>query len=110
MKHMFENMITMMVMVILLFVLSSLMMVNMQVQTARRVHAGVIEQYQTSYYTVDLDTINNNLQQTYPNWNVQVVEFSNVNSRKDAEITLNYEVVIPVFNLTKDAKIVGYAR
>lgn len=110
MKHMFENMITMMVMVILLFVLSSLMIVNMQIQTARRVHAGVIEQYQTSYYTADLDAINAEIQSVYPDWSVSVIEFSNVNSRKDAEITLNYEVVIPVFNLTKEGKIVGYAR
>lgn len=110
MKHLFENMITMIIMVVLLFALSSLMVVNMQIQTARRIHAGVIEQYQTSYYTVDLDAINNEIQQQYPTWNVSVVEYSNVNSRKDAEITLTYDVAIPVFNLNKEGKIVGYAR
>ena len=110
MKSMFENFITMVVMVILMFVLSSIMVTNMQIQTARRVHSGVVEQYQTSYYTVNVDDINAEIQEVYPNWVVTVREISNVASRKDAEITLTYDVVVPVFNITKTGEIVGYAR
>lgn len=110
MKHMFENMISMIILVILMFVLSSLLIVNMQIQTARRVHASVIEQYQTSYYTVDLNAINNKLQEQYPDWSVSATVIDSVNTRKDTEVTLKYYVVVPVFNITKEGTISGYAR
>lgn len=110
MKHMFENMVSMIILVILMFVLSSLLIVNMQIQTARRVHASVIEQYQTSYYTVDLDAINDKLQKQYPDWQITATVLDNVKTRKDTEVTLTYYVVVPVFNITKQGTISGYAR
>lgn len=110
MKHLFENMISMIILVILMFVLSSFLIVSMQIQTARRVHASAIEQYQTTYYTVDLDAINAQLQEQYPDWEITVKEIDSAKTRKDVEITLDYYVVVPVFNITKEGTITGYAR
>lgn len=110
MKTMFENMITTMIMIVMLFVMVSIGTIELQIINARKIHSSIINQIQASYYMVDVNDINARLKSEYQNWNLDVKEISSVNSRKDLLVTLDYEVVVPVFNIVKSGRLEGYAR
>lgn len=110
MKTMFEHMITVIVMVIMLFIFTSIVMTEVQIVGARRVHASAINQIQSSYYAVDINALNDKLHETYPNWNLSSSLIESVNTRKDYKVKLDYEIMIPVFNIKKKGMIEGYAR
>lgn len=110
MKSMFENMITTIMMFLMLFVMVSIGTIELQIINARKIHSSVINQVQASYYAIDVNEINQKLKSEYPRWNIKIEELSSVNSRKDLLVTLDYEVLVPVFNIIKSGKIEGYAR
>lgn len=110
MKMMFEHMVSVIIMIILLFIFTSIVMTEVQIVGARRIHTSAINQIQSSYYMVDINEMNNLLHKTYPSWNIKAEELKSVNSRKDYKVSLNYDVIIPVFNIKKSGIIEGYAR
>lgn len=111
MKTMFDNMITIIIMIVFLFVLTSFAgVINVQISNARSLHASAISQLQSSHYTLDIEILNNKIKTEYPNWNLSVEEIKSVNARKDYIVRLNYDIVVPIFNLRKEATLEGYAR
>ena len=54
--------------------------------------------------------MNNTLHNDYPGWNLRVEKLNSVKSRQDYKVILEYQIIIPVFNITKEGVIEGYAR
>ena len=108
MKTLVEHMTSMIIMFILIFVLTIVISVGLQIMNARLIHTSAIEKLQSSFYTVSLDDINTNLDS---NWYFEINELSSINTRKDYEVALNYEIKLPLFsNENIKGRIVGYAR
>ena len=105
-----KNFIGMILTVFGIYILASFSFAQMQIMTARHVHAAVVNQVQSSYYTVDVNAINDKIHETFSDWNVTSTVVSSVNNRQDRLITLNYKVVLPILNLEVPGQIDGYAR
>lgn len=112
MRSLIDNYVSTIVFVIIIFAIASFSTVEMQVLAARHIHSSAVNQIQSSYYTVDIDAINDRIEQLYPgcNWYVESDVISTVNSRQDRLVTLHYNVKLPLFGLSKDGTIEGYAR
>lgn len=123
MKQIMEHMLTTILMVLTLFIFASILFVEMEIITARTIHTSAINQIQSSYYSVDIDKLNDSLHEKYSQkdkdgnylWNLSAREDSEGSSttsyaRKDWVVTLDYAVYMPFFNMTKKGKIDGYAR
>lgn len=110
MKVLFEHMATELMLIMILFVLSVFTVVDTQVLAARRVHSSVIDQMQASYYTVDIDSVNESLHDDFPNWTINVEQIDSYGTRKEYKVELVYDIEVPLFGITKNASIVGYVR
>lgn len=110
MKNLFEGYISTTILAFMVFVIISLFGMETQVITARRVHASAIEQVQNSYYTVDMADLNNRIHEQYPSWEISAEPVDLTNGRQDWIVTLDYTVTVPLFNVTKEGRIQGYAR
>ena len=112
MKSLIDNYVSTIVFVIILFAIASFSTVEMQVMAARHVHSSAVNQIQSSYYTVDIDSINDRIAELYPGcgWYVESTVVNSVNNRQDRLVTLHYSVKLPMFGLTRDGIIEGYAR
>ena len=110
MKALIEHLITEIVLITAFITLSSFSSIDMQTLSARRVHSAAINQIQASYYTVDVDAMNEKLQEQHPKWFLSVDELETYNSRKEYRVVLIYQISIPVFNTIKPGIIEGYVR
>lgn len=111
MKNIIEHMVTTLIMVIMLFIFTSIMLAELQIENARNIHTTAINQIQSSYYTADIDGINTQLQEKFGDgWSLTAEKINSVNSRQDYLVTLDYTVYMPVFNISKTGKLQGYAR
>lgn len=110
MKSLFDNFVSCIIFVVIIFAIASFSVTEMQIMTARHVHTSVVNQIQSSYYAVDIDAINDKLHATYPDWEVTSTVVNTVNDRQDRLVTLRYKVVLPLFGLEKWGQIDGYAR
>lgn len=110
MKTLFEHMMTEVVIIIVLFVLGTYTIIDLQVMTARRVHASAVSQIQASYYTVDIDDFNTKLHEDHPNWTLTIDELQTYKTRKEYRVSLIYEITVPLFNIRKTGIIEGYTR
>lgn len=133
MKTLIEHMGTLFVLMLILFVLTSVMTIETQIASARRLHTSIISQIQSSYYTADIEEMNWQLHQTYNQkcvytyedtadghiagqeyvdycWRITVKEDTVLNIRKNQIVTLDYAVQIPMFDTVKQGKIEGYVR
>ena len=128
MKTLIDNFVSCIVFVVIIFGIASFSVVEMQIMTARHVHTAVVNQIQSSYYKVDVGcqntakgceasgesesptSINGQLHKSYPNWYISRKTVKSVDDRKDQVVTLHYKVVLPLFGVTKDGEIEGYAR
>lgn len=110
MKIIFEHMTTELMLIVMLFVFSVFSIIDAQVLAARRIHASVVDQMQASYYSVDIDAYNEALQEKYPDWKITVTELDTYETRKEYIVELEYEVIVPMFNITKNQTISGYVR
>lgn len=128
MKTLIDNFVSCVVFVIIIFGIASFSLVGMQIMTARRIHTSVINQIQSSYYKVDVgcentksactadgatereSSLNGQLHKKYPDWYITKQTVKAVNDRKDEVVTLHYKVVLPLFGVTKEGEIDGYAR
>ena len=102
MKTMFDNMISLIVMTILVFIFSGIISIETQVINARNIHSRVIEIYENSNHEIGESYINNALTRG----NVEFRETLN----QETEIIYNYTVTIPFINMNNDYRIVGYAK
>lgn len=102
MKTMFENMISLIVMMILVFVFTGFISIETQVIDARNVHSRVIELYQNSFHNLSSLDFNKQIKNGY-------VEISPTNY-DDYEVVYTYDVKIPFLNITDTQRIVGYAK
>lgn len=110
MKTLFEHMMTEIVVVIILFVFAAFSFVDIQALAARRIHASVVDQLQASYYSIELDDLNDKLHETHPTWTLTIEEIKTYNARKEYRVSLIYDVVVPLFNIRKAGLIEGYTR
>lgn len=128
MRSLIDNFVTCVVFIAIIFGISSFSIVEMQIMTARHIHTSVINQVQSSYYNVEFGceavadecpdsgtevarrTINGQLHERFPDWYVTQEVVETTADRKDVLVTLHYKVVLPLFGLTKEGAIDGYAR
>ena len=112
MKSIFDNFVSTIFFVIIVFVISSFTIVEMQLMSARHIHASAINQIQSSYYMVDIDKINEKIKELYPggDWFIESKVISAINNRQDRLVTLHYKVYLPLFSIEKEGVIEGYAR
>lgn len=102
MKTMFENMISLIVMMILVFVFTGIISLETQVINARNIHSRVIELYQNSNHTLSPQYFNNCIS------NGEVTFSSNDNN--ETEVIYTYNVSIPFININDEYRIVGFAK
>ena len=108
MKSMIEQMTTMIVMMILIFVFTIIISAGLQILNARLIHSGAIEQLQASYYSVSAEDLN---RQVDEGWSFELKELNSVSTRKDYEVILHYLIYLPMFKQTGiHGTITGYAR
>ena len=103
-------MITEIIVVLILFVFSVFATVDMQVMSARRIHASAVDQLQASYYTVNISDFNEKLKETHPSWRITIDEINTYNTRKEYRVVLIYDVVVPLFNISRGGIIEGFVR
>lgn len=102
MKTMFENMISLIVMMIMVFVFTGIISIETQVINARNIHSRVIELYQNSNHTLSSSYFNNSISNGYFTFNPS--------SYNETEVVYTYKVTIPFINIGDNYKIVGYAK
>ena len=102
MKTMFENMISLIITMIFVFVFTAIISIEVQVINARNIHSRVVEVYQDSYHTLSASYFNDLLSNGY-------VELNTVND-SEFEVIYVYDVKIPFLNIVDEQRIVGYAR
>lgn len=111
MKNIMEHMVTTLIMIVILFVFTSIMLCELQIENARNIHTTAINQIQSSYYTADIEGVNLQLQEKFGDgWSLTATKINSVNSRQDYLVTLNYKVYMPIFNISRTGIIQGYAR
>lgn len=110
MKSLFDNYVSLIVYVIIIFGITSFSIMEMQIINARHIHTAVVNQIQDSYYQVDINKLNEKLHESFPSWNITSEIIKGNGDREDRLITLDYEVFLPVFSITKAGRIEGYAR
>lgn len=111
-----------------MFAFNSIMIGEMQIINARRLYTSAVNTIQSSYYTViDWDaapttdenykykvvqSMNDKIHEKFnDNWKLSVEkEPSTVPTREDVKVTLEYQVIVPIFNIVKTGTIEGYAR
>ncbi len=108
MKNMFEYMTTMIITIVLVFVFTTIVSISTQMLNARLVHSAAVDNFQSSYYTYDLNSLLSDSR--YNGWYFEKKEENSVNTRRDYLITLNYKISLPLFNTSIDSSIKGYAR
>lgn len=101
MKTMFENLISLIVMMILVFVFTGIISIETQVINARNIHSRVIELVQNSNHTLSSDYFNSNINNGCVSINKKGDEY---------EVIYNYDVKIPFLNISDEYRIVGYAK
>lgn len=109
MKTLFENFVNCVVFVIMIFTIAAFSVTEMEVMTARHIHTSIVNQYQSSYHTLNIDAVNEKLQQSYPNWEVEVSPVDSAMDRETVLVTLHYNVILPVFGIEREGVIDGYA-
>ena len=101
MKTMFENMVSLIVMMILVFVFTGIISIETQVINARNIHSRVVELYQNSYYTLSESSFNKQINNGY----IEILHNDN-----DDEIIYTYDITIPFLNISDTQRIVGYVK
>lgn len=111
MKSMFDNFVSTIIFIIIVFGIVSFSTVEMQIMAARQIHSSAINQIQSSYYMVDVDAINDKIHESYPStWYIESQVINSVNNRQDRLVTMHYEVSLPLFGISQPGVIEGYAR
>ena len=111
MKNLFEHMVTAMVMIFMMFAFTSVLYGEMQIVNARRVYNSVVNTIQASYYTVDTGAMREKIQDTFGDgWDLTVTEATSFDSRRSYHVRLDYRVDVPIFGISKDGSIEGYAQ
>lgn len=110
MKSLFDNFVSCIVFVVIIFAIASFSVTEMQIMSARHIHTSAINQIQSSYYMVDIEKLNDKIQETYPSWYVESTVVNSVNNRQDRLVTLHYDVTMPLFGIVQEGIIEGYAR
>ena len=109
MKSLFENFVNCVVFVIMIFTIAAFSTTEMQVMTACHIHTSIVNQYQSSYHTLNIAAVNAKLHETFPKWEVTVTPVDATLDRETAIVTLKYDVVMPVFGIEREGQIDGYA-
>lgn len=111
MKSLIDNMVSMIIFVIIVFSIVSFTVVpGLQLMYARQLHAQVINQIQSSYYTVDVSAMNDRLHESFPDWQITSTVINTVSNRQDRLVTLDYTITVPLLNIELQGEIDGYAR
>ena len=118
MKGLIEAFISTILFVLILFGIASYGLTELQLVNARSVHTSVVNQVQSSYYSVNVDELNDKLTHNSDgsvnpltkDWRVDIEWINASPSRQDCVVTLTYKVVNPAFGITQWGQIQGYAR
>lgn len=118
MKGLVESFVSCVLFVLILFGISSYGLTEIQMVNARSVHTSVINQIQSSYYSVNEDEINYKLthkedgsvNSLTKDWHIDMDWIESSPSRQDMVVTLTYKISNPAFGITQWGQIEGYAR
>ena len=99
MKTMFENMVSLIVMMILVFLFTGIISIENQVINARNIHSRVIELYQNSFHHLSSEDFNKEIKNGY-------IEINNSDC-DEYEVIYTYDVTIPFINIIDTQRIVG---
>lgn len=102
MKTMFENMVSLIVMMILVFVFTGIISIETQVINARNTHSRIVELYQNSFYTLSAADFNEQINKGF-------VEIKHHDDNDD-EVIYTYDVNIPFLNIHDTQRIVGFVK
>lgn len=102
MKTMFENMISLIVMMIFVFIFAGIISIETQVINARNIHARIVELYQSSNHILNESYFNSSLENGY-------VSINNIDG-KETEIIYNYSISVPFINTIDEYRVVGYTK
>lgn len=102
MKTMFENMVSLIAMMILVFVFTGFISIETQVINARNVHSRVVELYQNSFHNLTSSDFNKQLKNGYID--IKPSDYD------EYEIVYTYNVDIPFLNIVDTQRIVGYTK
>lgn len=101
MKTLFENMISMIVMVLIMFCFISVVSIQFQTIKASNIHTSALEAIQNSYYEINEDYLNNKIDNGY-------FEISDLQNGK--QVVYHYNVSLPFVKYEKESEISGIAR
>lgn len=102
MKTMFENMISLIVMMIFVFIFTGIITIETQVINARNIHARVMDLYQSSNHILSESYFNNSLSNGH-------VSINSIND-KETEIIYSYDISVPFINSIDEYRVVGYTK
>lgn len=109
MKSLFENFVNCVIFILMIFSIASFTVMEMEVMTARHIHTSIVNQYQSSYHTLNIDAVNDKLHESFPEWEVSVAAVDSTMDRETVLVTLKYKVYLPIFNIERTGEIDGYA-
>lgn len=102
MKTMFDNMVSLIIMMILVFVFTGFISIETQVINARNTHSRVVELYQNSFHNLSATDFNKEIK----NGHIEI----NPSDLDEYEVVYTYDVSIPFLNITDTQRIVGYSK
>lgn len=116
MKHFIESFVTAVLLVTIIFAVTSLMVAQAELVGARETHSQLLQAVQTSdVSTIDdlaylNEQLNSSVRAKHKNWYVVVSKMEASNSRDYYMVSLNYTINIPLFGKVATGKIDGYAK
>lgn len=111
MRSLFDNFVSTIVFVVIVFTIAAFSTVELQIMSARHIHNSAINQIQSSYYMVDIKAINDKIHEDYPDgWYIESTVVDSVNNRQNRLVTMHYEIKMPLFGISQKGEIQGYAR
>ena len=109
MKNAFTHLVSFFGFCLMIFVLISIILSQMQINAARDFHSAVIDRIQSSYYSQTV--IDSCVEKANDNGYVlDIRDVTVYQDRKDVLVNLQYDIVIPLINIHFTEEIPGYAR
>ena len=105
MKTIIENMITMIVLTMMVFVLSGILTIEQQIINARNYHSQIIEKLQ-NIDSYENDAFNN-FRKRYANDRLTIMVDED---KKSAEVKYIFDINVPLIGTIEKNTITGYAR
>ena len=101
MKTIFENMISMILMLLIVFIFTSFLSLQFQMIKAMNINTSAIEAIQNSYFSINSDYLNSKIDDGY---------FEIINDNNYKEVIYHYDISLPFLSYKKECNVKGIAR